>query len=96
MTAIPKAVRLSVLTRASLLCEACGKVRGEHLHHRRLRSQGGKHTPENLLLVCSGCHDGIHMNPADSYLRGLLVRSYLDPADIAVRPYYMEVADVPL
>lgn len=58
-------------------CEAGTRVcvgRAVHLHHRRLRSQGGGNEPENLLAVCAPCHDHIHRNPAESYERGWLLR----------------------
>lgn len=47
----------------------------EHAHHRLRRSQGGKHTPDNLLAVCSHCHEQIHRNPERAYDLGHLLRS---------------------
>lgn len=45
-------------------CEDCGKPLHEakvHMfHHRVKRSQGGKHTPENIRLVCYACHSAYH------------------------------------
>jgi hypothetical protein len=32
-----------------------------HRHHMVYRSRGGTHEPENVLSVCSGCHDAIHV-----------------------------------
>jgi hypothetical protein len=46
----------------------------EHLHHRKLRKQGGPDTPDNLLACCSDCHSWIHAHPAVSYVMGLLIR----------------------
>jgi hypothetical protein len=82
----------AVITRAAGACEACkcaaaGKM---SLHHRKLRSQGGEHTVENLLWVHDGpqgCHETIHRFTRASYLCGLLVRSWLNPADIPVTPF---------
>lgn len=58
------------------VCEWCG----QHMHHRKLRSQGGEHTAENILFVCAACHHHLHMNTASSYERGLLVRGWDTPA----------------
>lgn len=59
-------------------CEAAASPncsgQGGHVHHRRLRSQGGTNELDNLLDVCVWCHSFIHGNPALSYERGWLVR----------------------
>jgi predicted HNH restriction endonuclease len=39
-----------------------------------MRSAGGKHTEDNLILVCQPCHHFIHHNPELSYERGWLRR----------------------
>lgn len=49
--------------------------RAEHAHHRRMRSQGGTDTAENLLAVCHACHDHVHAHPAEAYRRGWLERT---------------------
>jgi hypothetical protein len=49
--------------------------RAEHAHHRLRRSQGGGHTPENLLDVCGICHLSIHSQVARAVNAGFLVRS---------------------
>jgi hypothetical protein len=55
-------------------------------HHRKLRSQGGTDEGANLIPCCgsgtTGCHGHIHANPAESYERGWLVKSWQDPADV--------------
>lgn len=43
-------------------------------HHRRLRSQGGEHHPDNLFDTCAPCHRYVHEHPAESYARGWLLR----------------------
>lgn len=80
-----KKTSLRVKERSGGVCEACGMDRGEHVHHRKLRSQGGDNQQTNLIYVSAACHDRIHMNPKDSYELGLLVHSYDDPALIPVR-----------
>ncbi len=70
--------RRAVFARSVGRCEANwpGCTTGaEHAHHRLRRSQGGKHTPENLLAVCSHCHEQIHRNPARAYELGHMTRS---------------------
>ncbi len=72
-------------------CEACGGLIGTRvpaLHHRLLRSAGGQHTAENLMLVHSECHNvapgSIHQNPTRSYRLGHLVHRGQDPATVPV------------
>ncbi|MDU0478364.1 hypothetical protein QVA66_03810 [Staphylococcus chromogenes] len=59
-------------------------ARGEHLHHRQLRSQGGRHTVPNLVHICHACHEWIHANPRDAAECGFIVRRGADPAAVAV------------
>lgn len=49
--------------------------RNEHAHHRRLRSQLGPTSFENLLAVCLKCHTWIHAHPADAHALGFILRS---------------------
>ena len=56
-----------------------------HVHHRKLRAQGGDNGLHNLLACCSSCHSRIHLHPFKSYGAGFLVRSTDDPADIIPR-----------
>jgi 5-methylcytosine-specific restriction endonuclease McrA len=79
---IPPKVRAEVLERSKGLCEIphgprIGRFphRADHLHHILMRSQGGQHTPENLIAVCWEWHAYIHANPAISYEQGWLRRS---------------------
>ncbi len=59
--------------------------RGEQVHHRKLRSQGGRDEWEQLLHVCANCHAAIHCDPALAYSLGLLVHAHEDPAAVPVR-----------
>lgn len=75
-----------VLGRAGYYCEACGKP-GQNfaLHHRRLRSQGGKDEPCNLIAVHHECHNlgtnSIHSRVGISIDKGFIVPSWADPAE---------------
>ena len=79
---IPVKVRQAVKDRSGGLCEHCGRPGANHLHHRKLRSQGGGHTVENLLNVRWDCHRSIHADPDHAYDMGWLVRSWADPAQV--------------
>jgi hypothetical protein len=65
------------------MCELkCNKI-ATSMHHRKLR-RFGDHRAENCIHLDRGCHDWIHAHPFESYERGWLVRSTLDPADVPV------------
>lgn len=74
--------RLAVAMRSGGWCEvntpscAPGRHEGTQAHHRLMRSQGGTHDVENGLWVCSPGHLYVHANPAESYERGWLVKSW--------------------
>lgn len=66
----------AVKDRSEGICERCKSRRAAHIHHRKLRSQGGEDTTENLCFLCLECHSHVHMHPAESYLAGWLIRSW--------------------
>ena len=84
---VPAEVAETVNTRAGGNCEImnvdaqCTGYR-EQLHHRKLRSQGGEHTVENLVGICHRCHYWLHAHPAIAYANGWLVKGVKDPADV--------------
>ncbi|RLI76939.1 hypothetical protein DRP05_11675 [Archaeoglobales archaeon] len=46
-----------LLRRANYRCERCGDSKYKlHIHHIIPRKDGGKHTPENLIVLCPSCH----------------------------------------
>jgi len=46
-----------------------------HVHHRRLRSQGGENTVENCVLICEHHHDLAHnVRRAEAEAAGVIVR----------------------
>ena len=71
-------------------CEKCGWPLGSNwaMHHRRLRSQGGKDEISNVLAAGHNCHnlatDSIHLNPEQSYNDGYLVSAEHDPKEIPI------------
>lgn len=87
---MPPEVVEAVQGRSQHFCEAlipkagCNG-RGEQMHHRQMRSQGGQHLVVNLIHVCHLCHSWIHMHPAISYTNGWLVKSTGDPAQAPVK-----------
>lgn len=87
---MPPEVAEKVFMRAGGRCEAGVSEAGcnsrvEHLHHRKFRSRGGGHTPQNLVGVCHRCHDWIHQNSGSkAKVRGLAVSRYADPLVVDV------------
>ena len=51
------------LEHAGEVCEACGKELGAHVHHRKLRSQGGDDVTGNFDWLGPLCHGALHGNP---------------------------------
>jgi 5-methylcytosine-specific restriction endonuclease McrA len=49
-----------VLERDGWRCQACGKRANLQVHHIVLRSQSGADIEDNLITLCSECHDQIH------------------------------------
>lgn len=81
-----KKVVAIVHARANGYCEVCGfpgLLENMALHHRKLKSRGGKDTPANLILVHHSCHnlhtDSIHLRPANAEQKGWICPSWKDP-----------------
>lgn len=71
-------IRPLVLARSKGVCEVKAEGcegRAVHMHHRRMRSQGGRHTLSNLIHTCAYCHFVCH-HAEDRYERGWLIRSH--------------------
>lgn len=69
---IPDDVRGSVLRRDDYKCTKCGwnqelwnrsDPRHLELHHVEHHAKGGENTEENLITLCTICHDKLHSNP---------------------------------
>ena len=83
---MPKYIANAVVERSEGICECLspGKCIGpaQHIHHRKLRSQGGAHSVVNCIMVCHVCHHQvIHGNPRQAYENGWLVHGWDDPED---------------
>ena len=85
---IDKKVVELVIERAGGYCEFCDCPAEESmaLHHRQLKSRGGKDTVANLVWIHHGCHnlktDSIHLKPAVAEKLGYMVNSWDDPTEV--------------
>ena len=77
-----------VVERAGGYCEVCGKVAQPSmaLHHRKLKSRGGKDSVSNLIWVHHSCHNlgthSIHNNPEYATTKGWMVGSWQEPHEV--------------
>jgi 5-methylcytosine-specific restriction endonuclease McrA len=82
-----KAIVKIVELRAGYYCESCGGTASDSmaLHHRKLKSRGGKDTPANLIRIHHGCHnlntDSIHLNPEKAEDKGWMTPSWKEPEE---------------
>ena len=73
-----------VEARAGNYCETCGglALSSMALHHRKLKSRGGKDSASNLIRVHHECHNlgtsSIHANPSMATDKGWMVSSWSD------------------
>ncbi len=71
-----RSMRPLVLHRDGYVCQANLRsctIRATVVHHRKLRSQGGKNTLANLVSLCVNCHTEIHTKVAWALEGGWLV-----------------------
>lgn len=66
---IPFAIQKQVYERDDQKCQLCGWDRSRwrrrdprilEMHHVHEHARGGKNAPENLIVLCSKCHDDVH------------------------------------
>ena len=80
-------IRALVWARARGYCEKCGGQLPDSwaLHHRKLRSRGGKDEISNLLALHHECHnlgtDSVHANPSMATDKGFMVPSWEEPSE---------------
>ena len=55
-----EALRQQILRRDGWRCQLCGTMTNLEVHHKEFRSQSGCDSEENLITVCTSCHQGIH------------------------------------
>lgn len=83
-------LRALVWARSRGYCEKCGSQLPDSwaLHHRKLRSRGGKDEVQNFLALHHECHnlgtDSVHLNPSYATDKGYMVSSWEDPAECPV------------
>ena len=83
-------LRETIYTRCSGYCERCGLPLQLDfaLHHRKLKSRGGKNTIQNLVALHHHCHNlgtgSVHLDPDEATRRGLMVPSWDDPALVPI------------
>ena len=54
------ALHRQVLERDNWRCQTCGNLRNLEVHHIRFRSHAGRDTEQNLITLCTACHDRCH------------------------------------
>jgi hypothetical protein len=64
-------------------CRLCPAA-AAHVHHRKMRSQGGDNDWPNLVPLCWWHHDAVHRYPAIAHTLGLIVRRGEDPVRIPI------------
>jgi len=53
-------LRQQVLRRDGWRCQGCGTMSNLEVHHRQFRSHCGNDSEENLITLCSNCHESVH------------------------------------
>ena len=74
-------LRNEILARDNYLCQYCGDPVGKRenphissaeVHNITPRSEGGRDIPDNLVTLCSDCHDGEHTTLFDDLDRAII------------------------
>lgn len=76
--------RAAIERRSGGRCEAGTEVctgKARVIHHRLLKSAGGRGGRENGLHICTACHVWIHQHSLVSYARGWMLRRSYDGVD---------------
>jgi hypothetical protein len=58
------ALRREILKRDSWRCQSCGKAADLQVHHIESRGQLGSDLEQNLITLCSRCHESLHRGPS--------------------------------
>jgi 5-methylcytosine-specific restriction endonuclease McrA len=51
---------LEIFRRDGWRCQACGSFTNLQIHHKELRSRSGDDSEDNLITLCSICHESLH------------------------------------
>jgi len=74
--------RREILKRDGHTCQNCG-LTGKKIHHIKKESAGGSDDSDNLVTLCSGCHNTLHMLEGGQDVTPLsLLDALPDPTDI--------------
>ena len=83
-------LREQALSRCQGYCEKCGRPVSDTfaLHHRKLKSRGGKDAIDNLLVLHHECHNlgtnSVHLNVKEATEKGYMVPTHQDPSQYPV------------
>jgi len=55
-----RALRKQVVERDGWRCQWCGSLRNLEVHHRKFRSKLGDDSAQNLITLCTECHQAEH------------------------------------
>lgn len=87
-----KKLRQQVFDRDGGYCAWCGKPLDPNdfaIHHRKLKSRGGKDEAPNLICLHHRCHNigtkSVHLNPNIATKKGFMVSAYDDPRVIPIQ-----------
>lgn len=53
-------LRQHVLRRDGWRCQSCGAMANLEVHHKQFRSHSGNDSEENLITLCTACHNETH------------------------------------
>ena len=69
---IPNNIRNLVYERDNYKCQICGRKNNLHIHHVIKRANGGDHSLDNLITLCSSCHRHIEIGYLDNAISSCL------------------------
>jgi 5-methylcytosine-specific restriction endonuclease McrA len=58
-----ESLRQQVLRRDAWRCQSCGTMSNLEVHHKQFRSRSGYDSEDNLITLCSTCHESVHQAP---------------------------------
>ncbi len=68
-------LRNAVMDRDGRACYICGREHNLHVHHIIPRHDGGPHTMDNLVTLCSGCHRSVESGNIETAIRSCMQRA---------------------